>query len=110
MRGICTFGAFILISLISCIEFLAEECSGDTEDLRHARMTQARLDADHTCQEDEDVAQAHCQLLRLRTELKDQELKEKRDMCKMEEERLNTTMRHLQDGETTTVSTLFMIQ
>lgn len=70
--------------------------------MRQAQVMQARLDVDRTCQEDEQIAQAHCELLRLRTELKDQELRERKRMCKMEEERLRATMGHqLQDSDST---------
>ena len=78
----------------------------DNDELRNLQMTQARLDVNQTCQEDENVAQAHCELHRLRRELKDQELKERKRMCEMEEERLRATVGHLQDTDTTVIISL----
>ena len=75
----------------------------DGKEIRHLQMTQAKLDVSQTCQMDEDVASAHCELHRLRTELKDQELKERKQMCEMEEERLRATVGHLQDTDTTVI-------
>ena len=67
-------------------------------DIQQAWVARARLDADKVCQEDEELAHAHCELHRLRTELRDQELREKKQMCEMEEERLRRSLGHLEES------------
>ena len=68
-------------------------------DIQQAWVARARLDADRVCQEDEELAHAHCELHRLRTELRDQELREKKQMCEMEEERLRRSLGHLEESD-----------
>lgn len=65
--------------------------------LKDVQMTRAKMDGNRTCEHDEQLAQAHCELVKLRRELNEQELKERRKMCEMEEQQLKATMGHLNE-------------
>ena len=71
----------------------------EREKIHQAQLRLAKLETDKLCMDDEELVRAKHELHRLRRELQDEELNEKQQMCQLEQDKLEKTMRQVDEEE-----------
>ena len=71
----------------------------EREKIHQAQLRLAKLETDKLCMDDEELVRAKHELHRLRSELQDEELNEKQQMCQLEQDKLERTIRQVDEEE-----------